>query len=86
MLPCDGQDCQQGKREVAARGHIHLSEEGIGGAQPLLEGDETVELELPRLDIDLLNAERPVRQGPSGVHVGRPGWNMQLNGLATRVA
>lgn len=64
----------------------YLTEKGIGGAQPLLEGDEAVELKLPGLDIDLLDTERPVRQSPSGVHVGRPDRTMQSNGLATRVA
>lgn len=67
-------------------GHVYLTKEGIGGSQPLLEGDKTVELELPGLDVDLLYTERPVRQSPSGVHVGRPCCTVQSNGLATRVA
>lgn len=55
------------------KGHMYLTKQGIGSAQPLLECDETVELELPGLDVDLLDTERPVRQSPSGVHGGRPG-------------
>ena len=48
--------------------------------------DEVVELELPGLDIDLLDTERPVRQSPSGIHFRRRSWTVKSNGLAERRA
>lgn len=68
---------REGKTRGGGGGeHAYLTKEGIGGAQPLLEADEAVELELPCLNIDLLDTKRPVRQSPGGIHVGRLGWTV----------